>query len=76
MGVYERILVPVEGTETDGPVLDHIAELAGMCGAEVTLLRVAHYHTATSAPASSKTPRATWSVPRSCCAAAASPSTP
>ena len=45
MGVYERILVPVEGTETDGPVLDHIAELAAMCGAEVTLLRVAHYHT-------------------------------
>lgn len=45
MGVYDRILVPVEGTETDGPVLDHIAELAGMCGAEVTLLRVAHYHT-------------------------------
>ena len=45
MGVYERILVPVEGTETDGPVLDHIAEVAAMCGAEVTLLRVAHYHT-------------------------------
>jgi nucleotide-binding universal stress UspA family protein len=45
MGVYERILVPVEGTETDAPVLDHVAELAGMCGAEVTLLRVAHYHT-------------------------------
>jgi nucleotide-binding universal stress UspA family protein len=45
MGVYERILVPVEGTETDGPVLEHIAELAAMCGAEVTLLRVAHYHT-------------------------------
>jgi nucleotide-binding universal stress UspA family protein len=45
MAVYERILVPVEGTETDGPVLDHIAGLAGLCGAEVTLLRVAHYHT-------------------------------
>ena len=45
MGMYERILVPVEGTETDGPVLDHIAQLAAMCGAEVTLLRVAHYHT-------------------------------
>ena len=45
MGVYKRILVPVEGTDTDGPVLDHIAELAAMCGAEVTLLRVAHYHT-------------------------------
>jgi nucleotide-binding universal stress UspA family protein len=45
MGVYARILVPVEGAETDGPVLEHIAELAGLCGAEVTLLRVAHYHT-------------------------------
>lgn len=45
MGVYERILVPVEGTETDAPVLEHIAQLAGLCGAEVTLLRVAHYHT-------------------------------
>jgi nucleotide-binding universal stress UspA family protein len=45
MGLYERILVPVEGTETDQPVLEHIAELASVCGAEVTLLRVAHFHT-------------------------------
>jgi len=45
MGIYERILVPVEGTETDGPVLEHIAGLASLCGAEVALLRVAHYHT-------------------------------
>jgi len=45
MGLYERILVPVEGTETDEPVLDHIAQLASLCGAEVTLLRVAHFHT-------------------------------
>lgn len=45
MGLYERILVPVEGTETDTPVLDHIADLASLCGAEVTLLRVAHFHT-------------------------------
>ena len=45
MGMYQRILVPVEGTATDGPVLEHIAELAAVCGAEVTLLRVAHYHT-------------------------------
>jgi nucleotide-binding universal stress UspA family protein len=43
--MYERILVPVEGTETDRPVLEHIGRLAAMCGAEVTLLRVAHYHT-------------------------------
>ena len=45
MGVYNRILVPIEGTGTDAPVLEHIGELAGACGAEVTLLRVAHYHT-------------------------------
>ena len=45
MAVYERILVPVEGTETDGPVLEHIARLAPAVGAEVVLLRVAHYHT-------------------------------
>jgi nucleotide-binding universal stress UspA family protein len=45
MGLYERILVPVEGGETDAPVLEHIAQLAAMCGAEVTLLRVAHFHT-------------------------------
>jgi nucleotide-binding universal stress UspA family protein len=45
MGMYQRILVPVEGTETDGPVLEHIAGLASLCGAEVVLLRVAHYHT-------------------------------
>ncbi len=45
MGLYERILVPVEGTATDTPVLEHIARLASLCGAEVTLLRVAHFHT-------------------------------
>ena len=45
MAVYERILVPVEGTDTDGPVLEHIARLAPAVGAEVVLLRVAHYHT-------------------------------
>jgi nucleotide-binding universal stress UspA family protein len=45
MAVYERILVPVEGTDTDDPVLEHIARLAPVCGAEVVLLRVAHYHT-------------------------------
>ena len=45
MSVYDHILVPIEGSETDAPVLEHIAALAGVCGAEVTLLRVAHYHT-------------------------------
>jgi len=45
MGVYDHILVPLEGGETDTPVLRHIGELAAACGADVTLLRVAHYHT-------------------------------
>jgi len=45
MGLYERILVPIEGTETDAPVLEHIAKLAPLCGARVVLLRVAHFHT-------------------------------
>jgi len=45
MGVYDHILVPIEGTETDAPVLEHVGELARTCGATVTLLRVAHYHT-------------------------------
>lgn len=45
MGIYDRILVPIEGTDTDGPVLEHVGRLAALCGAEVILLRVAHYHT-------------------------------
>ena len=45
MALYERILVPVEGTETDAPVLDHVAKLAALTGAEVILLRAAHFHT-------------------------------
>lgn len=45
MGVYDHILVPLEGGETDTVVLDHVAQLASACGADVTLLRVAHFHT-------------------------------
>jgi len=45
MGIYTHILVPIEGSDTDAPVLEHIGGLAAACGAEVTLLRVAHYHT-------------------------------
>lgn len=45
MGLYERILVPVEGRPTDEPLLRHIRELAAAHGSEVVLLRVAHYHT-------------------------------
>jgi nucleotide-binding universal stress UspA family protein len=46
VAVYEHILVPVEGEkETDASVLTHVGDLAKLCGARVTLLRVAHYHT-------------------------------
>jgi nucleotide-binding universal stress UspA family protein len=46
VAVYEHILVPVEGEEeTDASVLAHVGELALLCGATVTLLRVAHFHT-------------------------------
>ncbi|HOT23362.1 MAG TPA: universal stress protein [Thermoleophilia bacterium] len=45
MGLYERILVPIEGTEADAPALEHVAKLASLCGAKVILLRVAHFHT-------------------------------
>jgi nucleotide-binding universal stress UspA family protein len=45
MAVYEHILVPLEGGDTDALVLTHVGRLAALCGAEVTLLHVAHYHT-------------------------------
>jgi len=45
MGIYARILVPLDGTDVDDAVLDHVAGLAEACGSEVVLLRVAHYHT-------------------------------
>jgi nucleotide-binding universal stress UspA family protein len=45
MGMYDHIMVPLEGSETDAYVLEHIGRLAEACGADVTLLRVAHFHT-------------------------------
>jgi nucleotide-binding universal stress UspA family protein len=45
MALYRRILVPLDGTDVDHAILAHVAELAHLCGAEVILLRVAHYHT-------------------------------
>jgi nucleotide-binding universal stress UspA family protein len=44
MALYRRILVPLDGTDVDHAILDHVAELAHLCGAEVILLRVAHFH--------------------------------
>jgi nucleotide-binding universal stress UspA family protein len=45
MALYSRILVPLDGSAIDDVVLDHVADLARLCDAEVVLLRVAHYHT-------------------------------
>jgi nucleotide-binding universal stress UspA family protein len=38
--VYRRILIALEGKETDQKVLDHVQRLAGQTGAHITLLRV------------------------------------
>jgi len=45
MALYKRILVPLDGTDVDHAILPHVAELGRLTGAEVILLRVAHYHT-------------------------------
>jgi nucleotide-binding universal stress UspA family protein len=45
LAIYDHILVPIEGSETDAHVLEHVGQLASLCGAQVTLLRVAHFHT-------------------------------
>lgn len=45
MAVYSRILVPLDGTPVDEPLLEHVQQLAAACGATVVLLRVAHFHT-------------------------------
>jgi nucleotide-binding universal stress UspA family protein len=44
VALYRRILVPL-GDAGDAAVLDHVAQLAVLTGAEIVLLRVAHYHT-------------------------------
>jgi nucleotide-binding universal stress UspA family protein len=45
MAVYDRILVPLDGSSVDDTVLDHVAALGAALGAEIVLLRVAHFHT-------------------------------
>jgi nucleotide-binding universal stress UspA family protein len=45
MALYTRILVPLDGSAIDEALLEHVAEIARLTGAEVVLLRVAHYHT-------------------------------
>ena len=41
---YRRILVPLDNSDADQAILEHVAALARMTGAEVILLRVAHFH--------------------------------
>ena len=45
MALYTRILVPLDGSAIDEALLLHVADIARLTGAEVVLLRVAHYHT-------------------------------
>lgn len=45
MGLYARILVTLDGSAVDEPLLDDIERLAQVLGSTVILLRVAHYHT-------------------------------
>jgi nucleotide-binding universal stress UspA family protein len=44
MPLYRRILVPL-GDAGDAAILQHVTALAELTGAEIVLLRVAHYHT-------------------------------
>jgi nucleotide-binding universal stress UspA family protein len=44
MPLYKRILVPL-GDAGDAGILAHVEPLAALTGAEIVLLRVAHYHT-------------------------------
>jgi nucleotide-binding universal stress UspA family protein len=39
--MYQRILIPLENSETDRTILEHIKPLARMCGSRLTLVHVA-----------------------------------
>jgi nucleotide-binding universal stress UspA family protein len=41
MAMYKRILVPVEHSEADTTILEHVQQLARLTGAELVLLHVA-----------------------------------
>jgi nucleotide-binding universal stress UspA family protein len=43
--VYKRILVALDHSEADRVIIDHVEQLARVCGSTVVLYRVAHYHT-------------------------------
>jgi nucleotide-binding universal stress UspA family protein len=42
--MYDRILVPLKGDESDKPLIAHVSALARLSGGRVTLLRVIHSH--------------------------------
>lgn len=39
--MYKRILVPVENSEYDGAILEHVARLAKLCGSSIVIIHVA-----------------------------------
>jgi nucleotide-binding universal stress UspA family protein len=39
--VYKRILLPLDNSPTDGPIIAHVHELARHCGASLLLIHVA-----------------------------------
>jgi nucleotide-binding universal stress UspA family protein len=39
--VYKRILVPLDNSPTDGPIVAHVQDLARHCGASLLLIHVA-----------------------------------
>jgi nucleotide-binding universal stress UspA family protein len=43
--MYRRILVPLDASEVDKDILEHIERLASFCNSEVVLLRAAYYDT-------------------------------
>ncbi len=45
MTLFERILVTLDGSPVDDPVLERVVALAEAFRSEVILLRVAHFHT-------------------------------
>lgn len=43
--MYEKILVPLDGSPVDRAIIDHVTKLAAIHKSTVILIRVAHYHT-------------------------------
>ncbi len=43
--MYDKILVPLDGTKTDDVVINHLLELAKIHHSRLYMIRVLHYHT-------------------------------